>query len=142
LNLFIDTSAILAVFDRDEVNHTKAVSAWRAMQRAKSRPWTSSYVVEETFILLQNRLGLLVALAFEREVRPLLDVVWIHEPLHVRSVERLEAIGRKKVSLVDAASFVVMEEHGLARAFAYDGDFSDQGFQLVRDAGDLDGSGA
>jgi predicted nucleic acid-binding protein len=41
------------------------------------------------------------------------------------------AAPRRRVSLVDWASFELMRRRGIERAFAFDRDFSTQGFEIV-----------
>ena len=58
MNVFVDTSAIYAVFDRDDVNHPRARAAWEQLLRDSGSLLTSNYVLLEAGTLLQRRLGL------------------------------------------------------------------------------------
>jgi uncharacterized protein len=60
-----------------------------------------------------------------------LEVVWVDEELHAAAVTALLAAPRRRVSLVDWASFELMRRRGIERAFAFDRDFSTQGFEIV-----------
>ena len=70
-------------------------------------------------------------LAFERSLRPLLKVRWVDEDLHARAVRRFENGKAANVSLVDCASFVTMDDEGLAACFGYDRHFEREGFRLL-----------
>ena len=89
---------------------------------------TSSYVLVETYALLQNRLGLEAVGAFREDFAPLMDVLWVNETIHERALDDLIARASRKVSLVDATSFALMREHGIDQAFAFDDDFVNEGF--------------
>lgn len=69
MKVFVDTSALLAVLDADDLQHAKAAETWR--------------------------------------------------------------YSRRKLSLVDCASFEVMWLHGLEECFAFDPHFQEQGFRPV-----------
>jgi predicted nucleic acid-binding protein len=58
----------------------------------------------------------------------LLNVHWVTQDEHLSAVEMLERRSRRNLSLVDCVSFVVMREHGVTTALAYDADFEREGF--------------
>ncbi len=64
-------------------------------------------------------------------IAPLLRVLWISEGLHRRALERLVAIDRRDVSLVDCVSFVTMDAEGIEEVLALDQDFHAQGFRVL-----------
>jgi predicted nucleic acid-binding protein len=45
-------------------------------------------------------------------------------------VSLLRARGRRGLSLVDCASFVIMRRYGITRAMAFDEDFAREGFEI------------
>ncbi len=130
-DLFIDTSAILALMDAGDSAHEGALEVWSALVGGEHDLVTTSNVLLETYALLQSRKGLAAVRLFRDSMAEELDVVWIDEALHHEALARHEPIGRRRISLVDAASFVVMEARGLDRAFAFDVDFRDQGFRTL-----------
>ena len=66
-----------------------------------------------------------------RGFSPLLDVVWVDAPVHERALDDLLERGNGSMSLVDAASFVVMRAWSIERAFTFDAHFKEEGFGLV-----------
>jgi predicted nucleic acid-binding protein len=92
---------------------------------------TTNYVVVETVAVLQNRIGLEPVRDFTTRVLPLVDVVFADAGLHERAMARLLRMDRRRVSLVDATSFEVMDTHGVADVLGLDSDFEGQGFRLV-----------
>jgi len=63
--------------------------------------------------------------------RRLLEVVWVDAVLHDAALDLALERCRSGISLVDAASFLVMRTNGLAEAFAFDRHFRTAGFKLV-----------
>jgi len=55
--IFVDTSGLCAVIDRDDANHPRAVSVWPELVNECSLI-TNDYVLVETAALLQFRLGI------------------------------------------------------------------------------------
>jgi len=119
------------MLDADETNHRKCADAWSRLVTEEERMMTSSYVVVEVFALVQSRLGMDAVRALESSVMPLIQVLWVDSGIHRRAVSALLAASRKKLSLVDCASFEVMREYGIRAAFTLDKHFSEQGFERM-----------
>lgn len=129
--VFVDTSALYALLDRDDDHHPEARAIWEHMLAAKQLLLTHSYVLVETLALVHRRLGPLAVRAVHHDVVPLLEVVWVDEHLHQRAAEAFVASSTRSGSLVDRVSFAVMRRHGLRQVFAFDDDFRDEGFELL-----------
>jgi predicted nucleic acid-binding protein len=128
MNVFVDTSAIYAVFDRDDINHPRARVAWEQLLRESGSLLTSNYVLVEAGALLQHRLGLQAVRALYDDVVPLLTVEWITETIHRSAVASLLTASRRNLSLVDCVSFHVMRAASVQSAFCFDRHFREQGF--------------
>jgi predicted nucleic acid-binding protein len=131
MRVYVDTSGLFAAIVSNDVNHSLARPTLAALIESHAALHTSSYTLLETLALLQARVGLDAAAQVEHTMRPLLHVHWMTEPLHERAFRRLELRRRRKLSLVDCAGFVVMEERAIQTAFAYDDDFAQEGFTLL-----------
>ncbi|HNY39889.1 MAG TPA: PIN domain-containing protein [Bryobacteraceae bacterium] len=128
--VFVDTSALYAVLDRDDSNHARAAAIWPGLLR-ESTLVTHNYVLVETAALIQHRLGLGAARALATEIVPLLSVGWIDQHRHAAAQHAVLAAARKRLSLVDCASFLVMRECGIEQAFCFDAHFKEQGFEVL-----------
>lgn len=128
MTTFVDTSALLAVLDASDAAHSVADRTWRRLIERDEPLVTTSYVVVETFALVQSRLGLAAARVLANDVLPLLQVEWLDARDHEAAVKRLFAANRRKLSLVDCASFECMQRFALRRAFAFDDHFTKEGF--------------
>lgn len=131
MSTFVDTSAFVAVLDADDANHARAKKRWLELLEAEEILVCTNYVLVETFALVQRRLGLAAARSFQEDVLPVLAVEWIDAEAHARAVAALLVSGRRRLSLVDCASFEAMRKLGSTRAFAYDRHFTEQGFLLI-----------
>jgi uncharacterized protein len=128
MTVFLDTSGLYAVFDRDDENHSRAKIAWAEWLHEGASLLTNNYVLAETAALLQYRIGVAAVRALHEEVAPLLQVDWVSEEQHRAGMEAVLAAARKKLSLVDCVSFQTMRNRGVRTAFCFDAHFREQGF--------------
>ena len=130
--VFVDTSALYAVLDGDDANHDTTAATWAdLLDDATLTLRSTSYVLVEITALVQRRLGVEAVRTLDADVVPVLDIRWVDDALHRSAMSALLAQGHRGVSLVDWVSFIVMREEGLTTAFAYDDDFTSQGFRLA-----------
>ncbi len=131
--VFLDTSALYALLDRDDAHHQEASQTFRSLLEARLPLATHTYVVVESVALVQRRLGVEAVRALTQDLLGVVEVVPVGEPLHCAALATLLASGRREVSLVDWTSFLFMRERGLKEAFAYDEHFWEQGFVSVEE---------
>lgn len=131
MSVFVDTSALVAVLDRDQPEHKRCARAWNELLDGSEQLVTSSYVLVELIALAQARLGMDAVHAIDDVIQPLLHVVWVDEEIHARAMAALRLSSRRKLSLVDCAGFEVMRMQGIARAFSLHRHFRQAGFSVV-----------
>lgn len=131
MNTYIDTSAVLALFDADDPRHEAAAAAWSKLMGGDEQVITSNYVVVETISLLHRRFGVSTANRFLADMLPSIGVEWIGEVVHAVAVSALLISGRRGPSLVDCVSFEIMRRMDIGTAFAYDKHFVDAGFEVL-----------
>ncbi len=131
MSIFLDTSAILALLDSDENNHLSAQRTWQILLNDETSVMTTSYVLSESFALLQRRFGIGAVQALHQTIAPYPYVVWVENDLHLEGISAVLAANRRSLSLVDCVSFAVMRRYGLTTAFAFDNHFIEQGFTLL-----------
>jgi len=127
--IFIDTSAFFALADRADLNHRRAVTLLRRLNKENRAVFTHNYIVVETMALLQRRLGTESAVKFLNDMTNF-PMIWTDEELHKRAAHAFINGKSKAVSLVDYLSFAIMRERGVSQAFAFDDDFRQAGFTL------------
>ncbi len=129
--IFIDTSAILALVNRRDRYHPTAMELFNRAGEEAEPLLTHNYVLLEAFALIHRRLGLSVALQWAN-ASAFFQVEWVSRELHEEAIDKLGKSRNQRISLVDQISFLVMRRRGVTTAFAFDEDFSDQGFTLYR----------
>lgn len=131
MSVFVDTSALYALLVRTEEGHSEISTAFASLLDLNRRLVTSNYVMVETAALLQRRFGLAAVHDLQSRIVPLLTIRWIGEVQHRRAMERLLRTDRRRLSLVDCSSFVIMDADGIAEALALDRDFEAAGYRVV-----------
>jgi|WetSurMetagenome_2_1015567.scaffolds.fasta_scaffold10847_5 uncharacterized protein len=130
-NVFVDTSAMYAVFDSSDRWHEVAARQWRDLSQSDDALHASNYVVVELSTLLQMRLGVSAAEALSIYVLPWLHVVWVDATTHDKAMAGVLAARRRDLSLVDCTSFAIMRSLGLRKVFTFDPHFAEQGFEVL-----------
>lgn len=131
MTVLVDSSAVLAFLNpRDDV-HEPAVETMRELLRQREHMVMHSHALVETVALTQRRLGLEAVDKVVAVIQPMLEVVWLDQEAHDRAVAADLETGRDDVSLVDHASFQIMRERDIHRAFSFDRDFIEFGFETV-----------
>ncbi len=125
MNVFVDTSAFYALLSKLDLNHTDASHRWSDFLKDHTvRLFTSNYVIVESCALLNNRLGVSAVTDFTQALLPVVNVLWVDEPIHFAAVEAMLTSGAQGPSLVDCSSFALMHGRGISHAFAYDKHFA------------------
>lgn len=126
MRIFVDTSALYAVLDRDDPYHQDAVDAFSRLMGAHELV-THNYVQVEAEQLVRRRLGSKAAGILIDEVLPGITTMWVDEAIHASALAAMRSEGRA-ASLVDQVSFLLMRRAGIEQALAFDGDFAKHGF--------------
>lgn len=133
MKVWVDTSALLAVLDADDRHHDRARAVWVELLQSGAVPVLSSYVLVEICALAQRRLGLEALRVLHEDVMPLMQVMWVDEETHRLGMTALLTANRRRLSLVDCVSFVLMRRAGINEVFAFDEHFREQGFLCLAD---------
>lgn len=131
MSIFVDTSALLAVIDADDKFHMQAKKAWSDIVAKGESLVIHNYILIETFALVQHRLGIEAVSVLQNDAVPLLKIEWVKEPGHLPGITAFIAANRRKLSLVDCISFIIMRKLGIKEAFTLDKHFKEQGFNCI-----------
>ena len=129
MTLFVDSSGILALVDRDDPSHRGVVEAFTLGRSEALR--TQAYVVVETIAVARRRFGPAVAADIIDRIMPALEVVPVDGELHAAAVAAFRDTVESSVSMVDRTSFAFMRREGIERAIALDADFRTAGFTTL-----------
>ena len=130
-DVFVDTSAIYALLVEDDESHQAAQVAAASLRELGASLVTSSFVVLEIVSLLQARIGIEAVRVFYADMLPLLRILWIDDDLLHQAMNALLAAAERRVSLADWTSITLMQDQGIALAFAFDDDLARHGVVLV-----------
>ncbi len=128
MRLFVDTSALYSLMDRNDQNHTAAQSIWKQVLADDIELVTSNYVLMEVTALIQSRIGIAALRDFDESIAALMTVYWVDSGLHATGIAAVLAANRRRLSLVDCVSFSVCRRLSIEHVFAFDPHFDEQGF--------------
>ncbi|MFW6089721.1 MAG: type II toxin-antitoxin system VapC family toxin, partial [Gemmatimonadota bacterium] len=120
MTTFVDTSAIYAILDADDEFHDRARRSWAELLSNGATLLTTSYVLVETFALVQARLGMDAVRGLSDHLLPAIRTIEVTLDDHDGAVQALLAASRRDLSLVDCTSFLVMRRLGVRSAFTFD----------------------
>jgi hypothetical protein len=130
IQVFVDSSALVALLDSQQTMHQMAKQAWSHLLSDEFQPITSNYVLLETCSLVQRRSGVGSVSALNRELVPVLEVVWVNRELHDAGLSAVLAASERDLGLVDCVSFEIMRRERTQYAFAFDRHFEERGYSL------------
>jgi len=130
---FVDSGAWIALALVRDPLHAQAVEQWQDLQRAGAKLHTSVPVVIETFTFLERNAHRDVALAWKDSMHVPRPVKIL--PCELRDLDASWDYFRRsdlrKLSAVDATSFVIMNRARIRIAFAFDHHFVAAGFRFL-----------
>ena len=130
MNIFVDTSAFLAVLDGSDDKHKAAKQFWERIISSGDLLLSHNYILVETSALILRRFGMEAVRVFEQDIFPILRIIWVTKEVHSAAVSAHLMADRRTLSLVDCVSFEVMRRTGVRKAFAFDRHFRDYGYEV------------
>lgn len=131
--VFLDSSAYLALLDRDDQHHDEAADILRALAREQTLQFTTNVILIEAHALILSRLGIPQGQDFLGDLeRSATTVVRVRAADEVRARQIIYRYDDKDFSMTDALSFTVMERLQITRTFTFDRHFAQYGFTVLR----------
>lgn len=132
-DLFVDTSAWVALADQDDAHHHKAASTFPTILKTFRRLVTSNLTIAETYVLLLHALGHAPAFSFLERVRgsPKISKIYSTEDIESEAEAILRRYIDQDFSFTDAVSFAMMKRYKIKKAFCFDKHFVTAGFIKV-----------
>ena len=130
--MFADTSGWASAVDRRQSFHGRSGNLVKQAHCAGQTIITTNYVLAELASLLTRplRIPRLLQVQFLADIRASswVEVVHVDTALDAAAWQLWQSRPDKEWSLVDCASFVVMQQHGLTEALTTDHHFEQAGF--------------
>jgi len=130
---FVDSGAWIAILDRREPLHVRAVDFYRSLGR--TRIFTSNYVVSETLSWLAQKNRQALSPRFRKTVLDgrrirWLTLLWIDEETHTDAWDLYDQFSARAFSFTDCTSFVLAKREKVDFVFGFDADFRTMGLDL------------
>lgn len=131
--IFVDTSALYALLDRDDLAHERARTVWTDWLSGRHPPRLviGNYILVESCALVQARLGMEALRVLIDDLLPVIVLEWVTPADHQAAMQALLTDERRRLSLADCVSFQLMRRIGINRAFTFDAHFADMGFEAL-----------
>jgi len=131
--VYVDTSAWIALVDKSERRHKDVSDAYRKLLRGTQMLVTSDLVLAESQILLRRRLNFSAAETFldSANTSPSIEIIFMDHSLEQVAKELLKKFRDQELSFTDAASFAIMKARRIHRALTLDQHFQLAGFKMI-----------
>ena len=130
---FVDTSAFLGWYNKDDQYHVQARPIWLTLEVEKRPLYTSNFVLDETLTLLGRRTNYAFA-AEQGEALYTSSLLTVLRPSvtdELASLELFKKYADQEVSFTDCVSFTLMRKVGINRVFTFDKHFRWAGFEVI-----------
>lgn len=125
-DVFVDANVFVALLNKDDTLHARAVSLWTRLKENESRVVTANTVVSEVITVLSQRASKDAALRFADTVYHGdgdIAVIYADRETEISAVEHLRSWRSKNVSFVDAIIVAIMRQRGIPYLASFDGAF-------------------
>jgi predicted nucleic acid-binding protein len=132
MNLFADSAAWLALYDRGDKYHARAKLAFHDLSGRKVTFVVTDYLAAETMTLIMGRAGHEQAVLCGEWLlnSPRVRLVRVDTETWNEAWQMFKMYDDKDFSFVDCISFVMMRRERIVDAFAFDHHFEQMGFRL------------
>ncbi len=133
MNLFVDTSFILALELTDDQHHDSALKCWRSLATRQPTLVATSYVFDEivTSFNSRNRHDKAVEIGNRLLTSTVIQLIQVEENLFLEGWNYFQRYEDKSYSLTDCISFLVMTKMNIQKALTFDRHFVQAGFQKI-----------
>ena len=132
--VFIDSSAFVALYLQDDDFHKKAVGVLKKLQQEEKGLFTSNFILDEVYTFIRAKRGKMVAVDFTHFLAENVDVVRVNRITiqdEQKALYYFSSLDGKGVSFTDCTSFALMKRMGIQEALTFDSDFKKAGFTIL-----------
>lgn len=126
-DVFIDTSAFIAIRARDDANHKKACAFLDIIKERRLRLHTTNFILDEVYTYFCRVHEVAVEMAELIKNNPIITLHRVAVDDEDRAWQILKDFADKDFSYTDATSFAVMKRLEIRTAFSLDEHFEQYG---------------
>ena len=126
-NVFVDTSAFIALRVADDVKYTKAQHFLTVIKETRLRLHTTNFILDEVYTYFCRFHEVAMEMAELIIENPLITLYRVSPEDEKTGLEILKTFNDKDFSYTDATSFAVMQRLNIHTAFAFDEHFTQYG---------------
>lgn len=135
--IFVDTGAWIALSDRKDQYHQRAVTIYHKIKQSNEKLITTDFVIDETSTRLRYDINHPIAQHFlqmmlNAENKSEIEIIYINHSLLEESIQFFSKYDTLTLSFTDCTSFVVCQKRAIHNAFAFDQHFSAAGINLLQ----------
>ncbi|GEM_PF-393551 len=123
-NIFMDTSALIALLNSRDQNHQKITSFLQDRKQSLNSV-TTNLVLSELISFFSRHGSLKSVLEFQKKMLgdSQFKIIWADKALHQSASQMIEKYSDQQISFTDALSFAVMKKERISQALVFDDDF-------------------
>ncbi len=121
--VFVDANVFIALLNKDDALHERAVSLWTQLKEKESRVATANGVVSEVITVLSQRASKALALQFADTIYSRsrdIELIYADEEIETAALGHLRSWPTKNVSFVDAIIVAIMKQREIAHLASFD----------------------
>jgi len=132
---YIDTSALIALSNRNDRNHKRAVAYFKKAVKGGVRFLLGKHVLIEYVDGVTKRIDKKKAIEELNNIieSKLLLIEWENKKDWAQAIEYFKKYRDQEIDLTDCISFSIMERMEISDVFTFDSDFQTHGFEIVMD---------
>lgn len=132
--IFLDTSAFLALENRKDQYHSRALLFRKSLLESKESLVTSDYVLDESYTIIRLRAGHKIAVQFGEMIQAtrLIEIKYLTKGYLQDAWHIFKSFSDKEFSFTDCTSFALMEALQIETAFTFDSHFKQYGKFEIR----------
>lgn len=131
--IFIDSSAWIAINNKKDQFHNKAIKINRELLQNRCHYITTNFVLDETYTALLTKVSCFAAVDFGEKVinSRAISIIHITAKFEKEAWNIFKQYSDKFFSFTDCTSFVIMRRLRLEEAFTGDHHFEQAGFKIL-----------
>jgi len=128
--VFVDTSALVALFDRKDSNHLQAKAVLESIKTDRVQMLISDYIFDECITTVLSAIGHRAAVTVGEFIlsSKIVEITWLDDSVKLGAWDFFKRHSDKPVSFTDCTSFMLMKDLRVNNYSSFDRGFERAGF--------------